>query len=528
LWEGFADSLERNARTVAAIILLLIFVTAWGQSSRKFLWYDELVTLKTASMPHWSDTWAFYANGLDTTGPVQSLVARVGLMLPIGPELGSRLPFTFAYLVMCLCVYRFVHRRYPAGFALATMIYFLNSAIFTFATVARSYALVLAGASIAMFSWQSVMLNRRRALSVAGLWFGLAFAFVAHPFAIFLFIPFALAQLLHDLRRRKLDWAIWISLISFPAAYLPLLHGELMATTRFHTNFTSQPNFRSILTPYPEFFFSWQTLPVVLLLTATLGFLAVRQGWTSPSGEETRGFSSSEWVLVYLLALLPFYVGPASFLFGVFAPRYVTCCMIGLVILSVAAVAQITQRSRYAGAVLFVLFLLVATHHRLNSFAVGLHALAHPGRIHQELQARYNSQPWMKLLEESELPLVADCHMAYDPIDFYADSGVKHRLMAVTNFRNLSEYPNTTTGQIIFLDASKELSYRTSDISDFLKAHRHFLLIGGFPEHVWMPRYLSAEQSLGNASVSCLGPDCADFGITIYDVQFGKGRMGAE
>jgi hypothetical protein len=202
--------------------------------------------------------------------------------------------------------------------------------------------------------------------------------------------------------------------------------------------------------------------------------------------------------------------------------------MIGFVILAIAAVAETAQRNRYVGAMLFLLVLLVATHHMFNAFVSGLRALAHPDRIHQQLQVRYNSQSWMTLLDENQLPLVADCHLAYDQIDYYANAGLERRLNAVTNIRSLNQYPQTTVGQLLFLRASKELSYRTSDIADFLKTHRHFLLIEGFQQHVWMPSYLSDQQKSGNVSVTCLGPDCADLGIKIYEVQFKKMPLSKE
>jgi hypothetical protein len=299
-----------------------------------------------------------------------------------------------------------------------------------------------------------------------------------------------------------------------------LLRGELIANKTYGANFTSQPDFQSILSSYPEFFLEWLSLPAVLLLTTAIALLVSRQGWLRLSDQEKRGFSLPEWVLVAMLVLLPLYVGPVSFLFHVFAPRYVACCMIGFVIMAIAAVAETAQRNRLVGAMLFLLVLLVATHHLFDTFVSGLRALAHPDRVHQQLQVRYNSQPWVKLLDENQLPLVADSHLAYDQLDYYANAGLERRLNAVTNIRSLNQYPQTTVGQLLFQRDSKELSYRTSDIADFLKAHQHFLLIEGFQQHVWMPSYLSDEQKSGNASVTCLGPDCAHRGIKIYEVRF--------
>src|SRR5271168_4152002 len=94
------DRLERHAGWIAALLLCLIFVIELGQSSVKFLWYDELITLGTASFLHWSDIWTFYAHGLDAGGPLPSLIAHAALNLPFGPETSSRLPFMLAFLLM--------------------------------------------------------------------------------------------------------------------------------------------------------------------------------------------------------------------------------------------------------------------------------------------------------------------------------------------------------------------------------------------------------------------------------------------
>jgi hypothetical protein len=53
------DKLERYPVITAVLVLLFIFVTVLGQSAGKFLWFDELVTLNTASLPHWRDVWNF-------------------------------------------------------------------------------------------------------------------------------------------------------------------------------------------------------------------------------------------------------------------------------------------------------------------------------------------------------------------------------------------------------------------------------------------------------------------------------------
>jgi hypothetical protein len=516
------DSLERNAGIAAAMALILIFVIALGQSADNLLWYNEIVTLKTASLPQWSDVWNFYAHGLDTTGPVPSLIARVGLMLPIGPELGSRLPFTVAYLVMCLCVFGFVHRRYPAGYALATLIFALIQSFFYFATDARAYALVLAGAGVAMLCWQSAVSGRHRPWSLLGLWFGLAFALDAHAFAIFLFVPFALAQFVQDFKHKKPDWPTWAALLLFPAGFLPLLHGQLLAKKIYGTNFSHQPDLQSMFSSYQDFLLGGVIRLIILLLVATGAVLLQRQSRLRFFELKTRGFSLPEWILVATLALLPLYVVPASYRIHAYAPRYVVSCYIGLVILAIGAAAEAARRNRFAGAVLFALLLLSSSFNRIGVFAQGLHALVHPGRVHKQLEARYNGYAWVQFIEQSGLLIVADNPNVYSQVDYYVGSRLEHRLIGITDIRDVKKYPLSGTHQLNFLCFSKPFSYQTADLADFLLEHPHFLLIASRDEYGWLHRYLIDQQEAGNASFACLGPDCAGPDTNVYDVHFMK------
>jgi hypothetical protein len=523
--DWIVDKLERHSGAAAALALFLIFVIALGQSGGKLLWYDELVTLKTASLPHWNDVWNFYDSGTDTTGPLQSFIARVGLMLPIDAELGSRLPFTFAYLVMCLCLYGYVRRRYPAGYALASLVFMLNFATFYYATEARAYALVLAGVGFAMFCWQSAVSGRHRLWSLIGLWLGLAFAIDAHAFAIFLFVPFALAQFVSDFKRKKSDWAIWAALVLFPAGILPVLHGELIAKKTFGGSFWAQPHLESMVDSYRIFCLRGRSYVIAVLLAGIGAALLQRHGRLHFPEPKARGFSVPEWVLAAMIALLPLYVIPASYLLHIYDPRYVISCNMGLVILAVAAVAEVARRGRIAGVALLALFLLGSAFSRVGTFVEGLHALAHPCHVHQQLQARFNNYPWMKLLEQSMLPVATDDPHQYGQIDYYAKPELNQRLYALTDIGETVKYPLSATSQLNFLRFGKQFSYRVLDVANFVPEHSHFLLAPEAPEtanYGWLPHYLIAQQVAGNASFSCLGPACASSGANVFDVQFTK------
>jgi hypothetical protein len=520
VYTRIGDRLEGYAGWVAALQLCLIFVIALGQASLKLLWYDELITLGTASLPHWRDVWNFYATGLDTSGPLPSLIVHAALRLPFGPEISSRLPFMLAFLLVCLCMYTFVHRCYPLGYALAAMTCPLTLFFFYYATEARSYAIMLAGAGFAMLCWQSAVSGRNRPWSVLGLWFGLALAIFSHAFAVFLFVPFALAQLVRDFLRRKPDWAVWTALALFPAGFLPVLNGDRLANKVYGSTFWCKPELRFLVMSYRDFFNLGWTFIAVLLFFAVGVVLLHRQRPLGSPEPETRGFSAPEWVLVAVLALMPFYALPVSYLFQVYRPCYVEFFNLGMVVLFIGAVGEVARRSRTAGAALWALIMLAAMYHSFDPFVKGLHALIHPGRVNAQLRASYDNQPWVKLLEKSSLPVVAGDPLLYTKLDFYAQPELKQRLYFLTDIADVKEYPRSATAQLNFLSFGNRLSYRTMDIANFLPANPHFLLAMGGDPAIWLPPYLLGQVETGNVSLRLLGPTY--YTENVYDVQFMK------
>jgi hypothetical protein len=518
LYTRLGEGLEQHSGWVAAFLLCTIFVIALGQPSNTCLWYDELVTLGTASLPHYGDIWNFYAAGLDPTSPLPSLIVHAALRLPFGPEISSRLPFMLALLVMCLCMYSFIHRCYSAGYALAALIYpvFLGEHVFVFSP--RSYALMLAGAGFAMLCWQSAVTGGKRPWSVLGVWFGLAFAIFAHTFAIFLFVPFALAQLVRDFMRRKPDWAVWAAIVLFPAGHLPVLNGERLANKVY--NFSQTPQLHFMVDSYKDFFSDGWMIIGILLLFAVGVVILQRQAPQPTPGPETCGFSASEWVLVGVLALMPLYALPASYLIHVYHLRYVIAFNIGMVILFIGAVAEMARRNRLAGTTLLALFLLAAIPHFFGPFVKGLHALIHPDRVHAQLQASYDDQPWVRLLGRSKLPVVAGDDFLYAQLDFYAQPELKHRLYYLTDMADINKYPQSHTAQLNFLLFGKRISWQTMDVANFLPGNPHFLLVVGPDQMNWLPLYLITQEEAGDASLQLIGPDFTS--PNVYDVRFTK------
>ncbi len=519
--ERIGAKVEEHAGAAMSLLLILFFVALVGEASSIYLWYDELVVVRVAALPHWHDIWNFYASGLDTIGLLYALLIHPLLKLQASAEISARLPAMVAFLVMMLCSFVFMRRRYPAVYAFAMVLLLMSLPMLDYAVFAKSYALEFAGVAFAMMCWQSAMDGRNRAWNVVGLWFGLALALYSHTFAVFLFVPFAAAQGLRDYRRKSVDWPVWIALVSYPLALLPVLRGDLLASKLYGANFWSPPSSALMKQTYIDYFVEDWRLLLILFVAAVLVTALLRERVTPVDSAQrvTTGFSLPEWAFVVMLTALPAYVLPASYLLHAYRADYVMSFAIGLAMLLVAVFAEHAQRSQAAGVVLLILFASVTLRKDLKTIPQGLRTMAHPARVHAQLQARYDSEPWVKLLEGSDLPVLVGDHLLYTRLECYAPPELKQRLYFLTDIAEVKKYPLSETSQMNFLLFGKMLSYQTMDVGSFLPEHPRFLLaVGPMVGTLWLPAYLLNQEQEGNASLRLLGPDFT--APNVYDVQF--------
>ena len=116
------EKVEQHAGAAMGLLLCLFFLALIGLAASDYLWYDELVIVRVAGLPHWHDIWNFYASGQDTIGLLYALVLHATLKLPASAEISSRLPAIVMFLAMLWCVFVFVRRRYAAVYAFAVVL----------------------------------------------------------------------------------------------------------------------------------------------------------------------------------------------------------------------------------------------------------------------------------------------------------------------------------------------------------------------------------------------------------------------
>ena len=519
--ERIEEQVERHAGAGMVVLLCLLFVALVGLAASDYLWYDELIVIRVAALPHWRDIWNFYARGLDTIGLLYALVLHALRKLPADEEIRSRLPAIVSFLGMLWCTFVFVRRRYAAVYAFAVVLLLTTFPLLAFAVFAKSYAVELAGLAFAMICWQKG-LEESSGWGAVGVWCGLAIAISSHTFAIFLVVPFAAAQWWADARRGRVTWEMWAALVLFPVALLPVLPGALKASKLYGSNFWSKPSLALMKQTYIDYFMTnWRFLVILLIAGLIVSLVLADRKSAEELPERTRGFSGPEWVLVGLLTALPVYVLPVSYLLHAYRGDYVLGYAIGLGILLVALFAEQSRRTGAAGLVVLILFAAVTLKVDLKTMPGGVRALVHPRSVHAALAEKYNSEPWVKLLAGSDLPVLAGDHLLYTRLDYYAPPDLSRRLYFLTDFAEVSKYPLSETSQRNFLLFGRLLGYQTMDVGGFVPEHREFLMVVKDTSAVsWLEPFMLKQQEQGNATLQFLGPDVEL--PSVFDVRFSR------
>jgi hypothetical protein len=255
-----------------AAISIFYWICAGVRAARRPFWYDELVTWHVARLPSVRAIWTALHGGADQNLPLEHLAVRVSQAALGDGGFATRLPALLGFWIMLLCVYVFLRRRLPATYALIGMVLPMLTFAWPYAFEARAYAIVLAGAGIALVAWQAVAEGRHRAIALVGIAAGLAAALGSHYTGVLLAVPFAAGEIVRTIDRRKLDLPVWI--VFGCASLVTLMYpGMLAATSNWNTS-GMQPHIGSVSGLYATAFKNTVT---PLLLAGLAAYLFMRR-----------------------------------------------------------------------------------------------------------------------------------------------------------------------------------------------------------------------------------------------------------
>jgi len=460
----------------------------------KPLWYDELFTYYMSRLPDMKTTWSALQAGADLNPPLLYIATRTAHAILGDGLIATRLPAILGFLLMLVCLFRFVEFRCGAVYGFAAMLLAALSGAYAFSYEARSYGMVLGFCALSLVCWQWATEGRARPFSLAGLCLSLAAALLTHCYAVLVVIPLALGEMVRTAQRKRVDWPVWISLTvasCVVAIYLPLL----AANHRFALdNVTFRPTLLVLAECYRILL-----NPLAGPLIGALGIVAASRR-PQNSGEpkrptgEPKGFPLYEISAALGLVLIPVFAYlVASSVSHVFMTRYGLAAVVGLSILFASFAHRYADDRTLAGAAItllfaawfaggFFLWMANAAGARVSAASIG----GTPPHV-------YEIAPEMV---EKDLPFVASNGLFFLEADHYAPAAFTSRLVYLSDPELAIRYTGTDVFDrgLPILEKWFPIRARVEDYSSFVGRHRRFLAFGGFDHPLgWLTKKLLDE-----------------------------------
>ena len=253
-----AERVDRSRGLPIAALLLLYLPVTVVFAQRKLMWNDELYTYYMARLPSMSDVWGALMSRGEQTPPFFYWTTRVAFDLFGVNNLSVRLPEMLGFSVMLVSLYVFVARRASSLSGVCAAAFPLVTTAYSYAFEARPYGLLLGFAALALVSWQSVTMNRRRLVSLVCLAASVAAAVSTQYYGVLVLLPLAFGEGVLSLTRRRLDVAVWAALA---VSIVPLaLHFPLIrAGAAYSSAFWSPPQWVNV----PDFYMDLLTPAIV-------------------------------------------------------------------------------------------------------------------------------------------------------------------------------------------------------------------------------------------------------------------------
>ncbi|MFI3191184.1 hypothetical protein BCS42_14010 [Crenothrix sp. D3] len=236
-----------NNRGSVFLILFVVFylLMTCYKAGRKLFWFDEIFTLYISKLPDFQSVMDALKHGVDFNPPLFYEWVRISEIFFENDALGIRMPSIIGVGLLCLCLYRFVAIRTTViGGVIACLFPLVTGALY-YSYEARPHGIVIGLAGLALVCWQSAVdpiQVKHRFWWLSGLIIALVCATLSHGYALVIFAPLALGELVRSHTRKQIDWSVWFAFaIASTSMLVPfwMVHivKKILPTTFFPTNF---------------------------------------------------------------------------------------------------------------------------------------------------------------------------------------------------------------------------------------------------------------------------------------------------
>ncbi len=477
--------MERHAFAALVAWSLLYVGCTVMLAAHKQLWNDELFTYYLALLPDASALRQALLTGAEQIPPTFHLLTRGTFALFGSGQVAVRLPEIAAFLVMMLCLYRFVSVISSPFYGLIAMITPLVTEAYRYAYEARPYALVLGFSGLALVCWQEAAGQRRPRWPIAGLMLALAAALSSHYYGVLTFVGIGIAEAIRSWAQRRINLPVWAALGI--AATVPILvfWPFIRQSAGYASTFWSPPPrfgqvpdfYRQLLLPGAS------PLGATLLLATVYGFAAAPR---RPS-ESRAGAAWAELGAGFGFAVLPviaFALG--KIVTHAFVNRYALAAVLGISILLALIVEHLPRGRAVVGLGYLMLVSVWFPLAQRNS----LRALDEDVRNTKEAVA-------LLLANDGDLPIVASEPHIFMTLAHYAPPEVTSRLVYLTDpgasLRHLG-HNSVDRGMFELIGPWFHLPVRA--YAPFIESHHTFLVYGNLGWLNWVTAQLCEDHRL--------------------------------
>ena len=477
---GFIQLFDLKTIIGAVLLSVVYFADVFWRASRKPFWFDELFTVYLCRLPSLKSTWIAVQHGADFNPPLFYVFTRISEALFGEGNIATRLPEMVGVWLLCFCLFVFIARRHGRLSGLIAAAFPLLTLAFYYAYEARPHGITLGWCGLALLCWQRVVEEKSRP------WWSVAFLLVmlgsmlTHVYAVYLIVPFALAEAYGFLSSRKIHWGIVagliVPLVIVVPIFLPMV-GNYKAIMPAMTG-------GAAMLPRALFGFTLEALGpsvfVLLLFLALLcfGTLLPRAVTSASPRQGDQPMLRLELVLaVCFLALPVFGIFGISMSHTVFFHRYFLSAVAGVAILLACSSGSLLPRRSGQLLAVFMLLLIsgdlawvaynVVRGNRDNLVEPSskLDFPTAPGRVMEYDETLLNMQ--------SDLPILDINEIKYIYLFRYAPPSIVQRLYfgaptpsdaCLRGYRALANWAH--------------VDLRTTDFASFFATHDHFYVYG--------------------------------------------------
>jgi 4-amino-4-deoxy-L-arabinose transferase-like glycosyltransferase len=349
--ERIAQRTDRYGWVLFCVLAIVYLIATVKLAGIKLLWTDEFFTLYLSRLAP-SELWRALLTGGDQHPPPFFLLHRFVITVFGEHPWSLRLPAMLGFLLMLICIYRFVTVRTAPLYGLAATLVPLITVAHEYSYEARGYGLLAGFLSLAAVCWQRAGETKKNTVLAIGIAVALIAAVASHYYAILLLPALAAAEAIRGYRTRSVNWRVWLAICA-PIIPLAVFFPLLRSSSGFASTFWAKPSVLEINLFYKNVLGEAAAGLLCGLVVAGL-YRTLFQKKTA-AVENSQEIPPEEILLAAGFAAVPFFVYMlAKFVTGAFAWRYAIGGICGIAILFGFFCFKLFRGSRTAGCLFIV------------------------------------------------------------------------------------------------------------------------------------------------------------------------------